>query len=314
MINFNQLRVFHCVAKNLSFTQAAKELFITQPAVTAQMKLFEDYCGVKLFKKKGRKIFLTEEGKTLYNYTCKIFDYEKEIEGLLEDMRKLKRGILRIGTSKTYARYLMPHLMRDFHERHPQIKIHLDEGSSQSMVHSLMEMRNEVAIVAKVEESPEVEFVPFSQEELVLIISPNHPFKQKPFVTVEELSHEPIIMKELGSGTRKLINELFKRNGYVPNILIETSNAEFIKQLVERGDGISFLVKASVSAELRAGRLASVPIKGENIYLEVNIVYLKNQPLSPSAQAFLKTLDHLASGKRPLGGVRALFPDSNNFS
>ncbi|MBN2123489.1 MAG: LysR family transcriptional regulator [Deltaproteobacteria bacterium] len=308
MINFNQLRVFYCVAGNLSFTRAAKELFITQPAVTAQMKHFEDYCGVKLFKKKGRKIYLTEEGKTLYAYACKIFDYEKEIEGLLEDMRELKRGVLRIGTSKTYARYLMPHLMRDFHERHPQILIHLDEGSSQSMVRSVIEMRNEVAIVAKVEESLDVNFLPFSQEELILIISPDHPFNQRPFVTVPELAEEPIIMKEVGSGSRKLVIDLFERYGCVPNIFMETSNVEFIKQLVERGNGISFLVKACVLAELGAGKLASVPIEGEKIHLDVSIVYLKNQPLSPAGQVFLDTLDLLSPGKkRPIDGVRSLF-------
>ena len=110
MINFNQLRDFYQVAKNLNFTIAANNLYITQPAVSAQVKLFEDYCNLKLFKKKGRKIYLTAEGEVLYDYAQKIFEYEREIESAIEDMRELKRGILRLGTTKTYARYFMAFL------------------------------------------------------------------------------------------------------------------------------------------------------------------------------------------------------------
>ncbi len=100
MLNFNQLRVFYQTAKHLSCTTAAKKLFITQPAVTSQLKHFEEFCNLKLFKKKGRNIHLTDEGKTLYDYTCKIFEYEKEVEDVIEEMRELKRGVLRLGTTK----------------------------------------------------------------------------------------------------------------------------------------------------------------------------------------------------------------------
>lgn len=302
MINLNQLRVFYEAAKSGSFTGAAKNLFITQPAVTAQMKAFEDQCSLKLFKKKGRKLFLTDEGHTLYEYARKIFEYETEIEGVIEDMRALKRGILRLGTSKAYARYIMPFLISGFREAFPQIKVYLDEGSSRDMARSLLSLKNEVAVIAKVDEDPALTYLPFSQEELLLILPLNHPLSGRKSIAPEDLVKEPLIMKESGSGTRKRVNELFDRRKLTPNVLMETSNTEFIKQLVQRGEGLSLLVMDSVAAEIREGKLATVPLVGERPMLDVSIAYRKNQHLSPSATAFLNLLKGITSESNPSNG------------
>lgn len=312
MLNLNQIRAFNHVAKNLSFTAAAKELFITQPAVTAQIKAFEEYCEFELFKKRGRNICMTDEGKALYESVRPIFEHEKVVENLISDLRGLKRGVLRLGTSKTYARYIMPFLMRDFHAKYRHIEIHLDEGSSTDMIKSLPELKNEVAIIAKVVDAPDVEFIPFSEEELILLLPPEHPLVRKKSVTFEEISKEPVILKESGSKTRRVVNELYARHACVPNILLETANADFIKQFVERGDGISFLVRGAVDAELKQKRLATRPIVGETITIDVSIAYLKNQPLSPAARAFLKTLDQITGGKRPIKGIHSLILGDNN--
>jgi len=306
MINFNQLRIFYHAARYQNYTLASKKLCITQPAVTAQVKLFEDHCNLRLFKKKGRKIHLTDQGKTLYEYAKKVFEYEKEIDDAIEEMRDLKRGILRLGTTKTYARYFMPFLISGFHGTYPQIKINLDEGSSLDMIHSLLDFRNEIAIIARAEDNPGVRFIPFSQEELVFLVPQGHRLAQKKSVTFKELAEEPIIMKEAGSGTRKLVNELFARNNCTPDVLMETSNAEFIKQLVQRGEGVSFLVREAVVHELREGKLLAVPIHGQKIFLDVSIAYLKNQHLSPPARAFLDILGTLAPFDMTLQGIGAL--------
>jgi len=306
MINFNQLRVFYQVAKTMNFTAAAKKLYITQPAVTAHMKLFEDYCGLKFFKKRGRKIYLTAEGETLYQYTQKIFEYERQIEDLIDDLKDLKRGILYLGTSKTYARYFMPFLISSFRDVYPHIKIHLDEGSSLDIMNSLLDLTNEVAVIAKVEDHPDICFIPFSQEELVLILAPGHPLAGKKYVTLAELAKEPIIAKEEGSKTRKMVNTLFHDHGLSPEILMETSNAEFIKQLVQRGEGVSFFVREVVAREIQEKKLATVPIKGTRIILEVNIAYLKNQSLSPPAQAFLDILLKISPKEKSDQGIRKI--------
>jgi DNA-binding transcriptional LysR family regulator len=309
MINFNQLRLFYHAAKNLSFTQAARDLFITQPAVTAQMKSLEDHCNLKLFRKRGRRIYLTDEGKTLYECARKIFEYEKEIEDLIEEMRTFKLGLLRLGTTKTYARYFMPFLISNFHEDHPQIKIHLDEGSSLEMIHSLLDFKNELVIIAKVEDDPHVNFIPFSHEEMLLILPPDHPLAKQRSISLNDLTEEPTIMKEKGSGTRKLVNELFAENGLIPNTLLETSNTELIKSLVQRGEGISFVVREAVAAELQEKQLATTSIEGQQIFLDVSIAYLKDQHLSPPAHAFLDILLKLSSKEKPAQGIRGIMAD-----
>ena len=246
-------------------------------------------------QKKGRQIHLTEEGKTLYEYTRKIFQYEKEIENVIDDMKELKRGILRLGSTKTYARYFMPSLLSSFHKDYPDIKIHLDEGSSLDMTNSLLEFKNEVVVIAKASENPAVTFVPFSQEELILIVPAKHPLTAEGGVSPQDLAKEPLIMKETGSGTRKRVNLLFEQHNCTPNVLMETSNNEFIKQLVQKGEGISILVKACVAAEIDEGKLATIPLKGQRIYLDVSFAYLKKQPLSMPARAFEKVLKKLRS-------------------
>jgi len=295
MLNFNQLRAFHYAAKYLSFTHAAKRLFVTQPAVTAQIKTLEASCDLKLFKKRGRNVSLTESGKTLYEHTQKVFQYEKELETVIDDMKELKQGVLHIGCTKTYARYFMPSMLSSFHRDYPNIKIHLDEGSSLDMINSLMDFKNEVVIIAKTTDHPDVKFTPFSQEELVVVVSTGHPLALQKSVSPHELAREPFIMKENGSGTRRRVTMLFEEQQCTPSILMETSNNEFIKQLVERGDGISILVKACVAAEIENNKLVAVPLRGQRIYLDVSFAYLKDQPLSASARAFESVMKKLRS-------------------
>lgn len=306
MLNFNQLRIFYHTAKHLNYTAAANELFITQPAVTFQVKSFEDYCNLKLFKKKGRKVYLTDEGKTLYEYAERIFKFEKEIENVIDEMRELKRGALRLGTTKAYARYFMPLMITTFHKNYPNIKIQLNEGGSAEMIYSLADFKIEVAVIAKAIDHAEVDFIPFSKEEMVLIVAPDHHLVKKKPVAFKELAKEPFIMKETGSGTRKLVDELFARAGCTPDILMETSNTEFIKQLVQRGEGVSFLVRESVAAELRDHHLVEVPLKGSKIFLDVSIAYLKGQVLSPPATAFVNTLTRLRAEEIDPMGIGAL--------
>jgi DNA-binding transcriptional LysR family regulator len=293
MLNLNQLRVFYEAAKHQSFTEAAHRLFVTQPAITGQVKSFENQCKLKLFKQKGRKICLTHEGETLYECVKKIFECEKEAENLVEEMREMKRGILRIGTTKVYARYCMPLLISNFKDAYPNIKVFLDEGNSLDILHSLVELKNEVALVAMVENNPEITFIPFSRQELVLIAAPDHDLVHKKSLTMEELAMQPIIMREVGSGTREQVNKLFSKKGLVPNVLMETNNIEFIKQFVQWGDGISFVRREAVAAELKEEKLAALPLEGKQMSVDVNIAYLKHQALSLPARVFVDMLKKL---------------------
>jgi DNA-binding transcriptional LysR family regulator len=193
-------------------------------------------------------------------------------------------------------------MITTFHKNYPNIKIQLNEGSSLDMIRSLLDFKIEVAVIARAEDDPEVYFFPFSQEEMVVIVAIDHRLSRKKAITFKDLSAEPFIMKEKGSGTRKLVEELFEAEQCTPDILMETSNTEFIKQLVQRGEGVSFVVREAVAAELKEKKLVAVPLKGPTVYLEVSIAYLKDQVLSPAARAFVDTLIGLKSDDmHPMG-------------
>ena len=246
--------------------------------------------------RKGKRVHLTAEGEALYDYAKKIFEYEKEIETAVEDIQSLKRGILRLGTTsaKSFMPSFMPSLMRKFHEKYPNVRIQVKQGTSQEIINSLIDFRNEVAIVAKLHDHPDVQFTFFYRVRLICVVSPDHPLAGKGELAFKDLAKELIIMTEKGSGTRQLVSELYVRNGCQPNILMETSNIDFIKQLVMQGEGISFLVEMAVTSELKEKRLEKVSIRNQDIYMDVQIAYLKNQPLSPPALAFFDIL-----GKSP---------------
>jgi DNA-binding transcriptional LysR family regulator len=200
----------------------------------------------------------------------------------------------------------MPLMLSTFHKNYPNIKIQLNEGSSLDMTYSLLDFKIEVAVIAQAGELAEVDFFPFSKEEMALIVAPGHHLTKKKNVSFEELAAEPFIMKEKGSGTRKLVDQGFANVSCEPNILMETSNTEFIKQLVQRGEGVSFLVREAVAAELSEKKLVEIPLKGQQVFLDVSIAYLKNQVLSPPAKAFVNTLKNLRSEDIDPMGIGAM--------
>ncbi|WP_300459107.1 LysR family transcriptional regulator [Desulfobacula sp.] len=307
MINLNQLRAFYYVAKHSSHTLAAEKLFISQPAVTAQIKLFENFYEIKLFKKQGRKLILTHIGELLFQKAERLFEIEDEVENILIQMAELNQGLLELGCTRAYAKHIMPSVISVFHRAYPNIKIILKEGSSMAMINSLMEFKNEVAVVAQMEvKDPRLQFVPFSQEEIVLVLPVNHPLIRKKEIEFQDIVMEPFIMKAKGSATRKKVQDLYKRHNAAPNIFMESDNTEFIIDLVERGEGISFLVKPTIDQKIKEKKLVSRRLKGTEIFLDVNFCYLKNTPLSPAAKAFFNVLKNSFIKRSPQGGVGSI--------
>jgi DNA-binding transcriptional LysR family regulator len=303
VLNFNQLRTFHQAAKSLNFTVAGKNLFVSQPAVSAQIKLFEEFCRLNLFEKKGRRIYLTDEGKSIFKYTSKIFEVEQDLERTIYDLQKLRQGCLRVGTTKTYARHLMPALLTPFHQSFPGVTIELNEGSSLEMSESVLDFRNSIAIIGKVDDNPDIHFIPLFREEVVLIAASDYHLTTRDGISIGELVGEPIVMKEIGSGTRKLVEECFRSKKEKLNIIAETSNMEFIKELVKQGEGVSFVVKTAVRRELTEGNLVTIPVSNRKLVLDVCIAYLRDYRLPMAAKAFLDFLQPIVQSNEPLRGI-----------
>lgn len=289
-MNLNQLRIFYESARQLSFTRAAEYLHVSQPAVSSQVRQLEEILRIKLFCKVGTKIFLTEPGKVLLNYAQKIFDLESEAENTLNEIRNLKKGSLHIGTTKTYARYFMPHYISSFHTLYPEVRVYLNEGSSMEMIQSLLHMKSDLAIVATAPFHGFLNSMAFGKEEVLLVASHRHPLAKMRSVTVEKLAKIPLIMREEGSGTRQVVQDMFKARNLSPTILYEASNLEFIKELLISGEAASFIVRPAVEKELAQGILKEIRISGIDLTMDANILYIDDKTLSRAARAFLGVL------------------------
>jgi len=307
MINLNQLRAFYYVAKHSSYTIAAEKLFISQPAVTAQVKLFENHHDLKLFNKHGKKLILTHPGKLLFEKAEEIFEVEDELDNTLAQIKKTNHGLLEIGCTKVYAKHIMPSIISLFHRAYPNIKIILEEGSSMSMINNLRDFKNEIIIVAQMDiDDSRIKFIPISQEEIVVVLPKGHPLIKKRNIQFKDVVKQPVIMKGEGSGTRKKIVDLFKKHNASPNIFMESNNTEFITDLVERGEGISFLVKPATDQKVKEKKLFVRKFKNTKIYLDVSLAYLKETTLSPAANAFCDVVKNSFIEKTPQGGIGSI--------
>lgn len=289
--SLNSLLVFHEVAKHRSFSKAAEELFISQPAVTKHIKELERKVGMGLIQRRRGGFALTEAGKILFKYTHKISSHLMDIENLLENLKKDHQGILKIGTTESYSKGLMPKLLSGFQTSFPFMKIALDVGNSEEIEKSLLVYKNDLVLIAVTKKSPRFESIPFLKEELVLIVSPNHPLAKKRAVSLKELERYPLIIRAKGSTTRRIILQAFKEVGIHPSLLIEAGSSEFIKQWVSEGKGVSIIVKRTVEDEERRKIIKTIPLL-EKLYLQVAFLYLKEEKSNPAIKTFVNFIEN----------------------
>jgi DNA-binding transcriptional LysR family regulator len=290
----------------MSLTKAAEDLCITQPAVTNQIRAFEEKLGLKLFVRKPGGILLTEEGKILYEYAKRFFDLEIEIERVTNDLKGLGAGTVSLGALRMYSPTFLHLLINHFHGLYPNIMVKVSEAGSLDLIESLLDFRNQVVICIRVEENPDVCFIPFCQEELVVVLPVGHRLAEKREVSIRALAGEKVILRGKGSASRYLVTHLFEKSKISPQMLTEADNTELIKNMIYRGEGISFLARIAVSKEVGEGKLAAVPLKGNPIPLVIHIAYLKNRVLSPPAEVLLSVLQELVPRGKPVGSVTSL--------
>ena len=292
-MNLKQLEAFYLVVKKRSFTRAAEELSVTQPAVTIQVKSLEKSLNLRLIQQVGKKIQLTESGEFLYQYAEKIFDLVSDANEKMRDFKKLMRGTLRIGTTKNYARYIMPSLLSEFQRRFPGIKVILDEGNSEDMAKSVLERKNELALISQLNLDRKIKSLFFSTVEFVLVVSPEHRFSQRKSISLRELNGEPVILREKGSGSRAAILRKFQEYGIWPSVITEASSLDFIVGYVKQNKGVSFMFEPDIKEELERGTLKVIFVEEGNIIFFTDIIYHSEKTLSPPGLAFLNVVNEL---------------------
>lgn len=293
ILNINQLRAFHTAAKLRSVTLAAKELMVTPPAISMLVKQFEESFDVKLMYRDGNSIQLTDLGKSLFKKCNRIFKQIKDMEDFLGDITTTKLGVLRIGCPQTHAKYLMPPLIAEFKKSYPGIKIVLDQGNSSEMRKSILDHKNELAVVRYRSKEKRLKVKIIGREELILIAAPESKYAPRDEISVTQLSTIPLILPREGSATREVILEYFKKFKVTPLIAMESENIDLIKELVSQDDGVSLLVRVGVKDDLKNKRLRAIRILAGSPTLEYGIGYQKRPSLSPGAWAFLRLLDRM---------------------
>jgi len=291
--NLNQLKVFYLAAKYRNFTTAAQLLNVTQPAVSLQIKSLEKFYGIRLFDKVGRQLVLTDAGEILYEYAEKIFGLTSQMVQTLNDLKHLKYGTLRIGTTATFAHHFMPDLIASYQKFYPEIRIILYEGSSVDILRTVSDGQNELGILGRLPYPNSIRWMPLMEQELCLVSSPTYPEIEKSVegISIRQLPEYPLIFREMGSSIRYVITDFCNAYNVTPSVRIESGSLAFIKDLVIQGYGLSFFIRAAVSNDIRENRLIVIPIREGNPKLSIDIVFRRKAHFSYAAKAFLDLLD-----------------------
>ncbi len=305
VLNLNQLRAFYFAAKCESITLASELLFTTQPAVSMQIKGLESQYGVQLFVRTKKKLQLTEAGKRLYEVAIRIFDLVNEAEQVLVQAKELEAGLLRFGSTKTLVQHLLAKHISRFQKAFPRIQIQLHEGSSQEMVRSVLEKQNDFAIVGRIAYDERLEVIPLIQDELVLLVAPGHRLCKKKEVSLHDLMGENLILRERGSGTRRLIERVLRNTDILSSVYVESDNVDFIKELVAMGNGVTLLARMGADRDINKGFLKILPLREGVFVLDIDIVVNRERPLSIADKAFL---DVLRAGMAALTTTSSGFP------
>jgi DNA-binding transcriptional LysR family regulator len=286
-MNLHQLRVFSKVAEEGSFSAAAEKLYMTQPAVTLQIKNLEEYYQVKFFERTGKKVLLTEEGKTLLAIAGQMLDLNRKAEEVVADMKGLSRGSVHIAASLSFIDYYLPPLLHAFHKKYQHIFIQLSEGNTAQLIENTLLHKNDLAFVASRPVDDRLIVRQFMRDTLVAIIPQRHKLAGRESVTLNELIQEPLILREPGSSKRELVDEAFRRRGMRPLVIMESASTNAIKKLVEYGAGIGILAEQIVGEEVAAQAFKAIPFTEVEMTMPFYLIYHKDKYFSRALKAFL---------------------------
>jgi DNA-binding transcriptional LysR family regulator len=287
-MNLRHLEVFHHFCHFGSMSRAAAHLGISQPAVSQQLHSLEDDCGVKLFYREGSLYRLTETGEAIFLLTRRIFCRVNQVESLVEQARTGHAERLRIGTTKGYARTVMPDLLAQFQRKFPGIMVRLSEDNSAELLVRLRRRKEDLVIVASRSYDAGMRRIPFAKAEFILVARPDHPLAKRPRVSISDLAGEALVIREQGSGSREVILRKLRQSGINPSVVAESESLGFILAYIERRMGISFIRAPEVCRELSEGTLEQISLVEGPITFESDIVILKGEPMSLPVRYFIK--------------------------
>ncbi|NOY52033.1 MAG: LysR family transcriptional regulator [Deltaproteobacteria bacterium] len=290
----HKLKVFCSVAETKSFSKASKAMYLTQPAISLQIRSLEEDLGTKLFTRSNKAVSLTKTGEILYRHAKKILSYYGEIEKEINEATGLVKGKLMIGASTTLATYYLPNVIVKFKKRYPDILIDFERGNTRKIIDSLLHARIDLGLVEGEVNDQRLEVEKMNSDELLLIVNSDHPWAGRQDLSIHEIIEEPYIMREEGSGTRQVVESTLERAGiHAGDLHVEMllGSTEAIKTAVENGLGISIISGSAVQKEVKFGVLRALSFKDIRFKRDFSLIYQKKSFRTQPVEKFIELLN-----------------------
>jgi DNA-binding transcriptional LysR family regulator len=292
-LTLRQLQCFSAVARNLSFTRAAEELHLTQPAVSMQIRQLEQQAGLPLTEQLGKRIHLTEAGEEVHRYARAILQEVEELDDVLNDLKGLAGGHLRIAAISS-ANYFAPKLLGTFHRRHAEVAVSINVTNQSRVVQQVIDNEVDMAIMGQPPKDANLEAIVFMDNPLIVVAPPGHRLAKRKRIVLPEFEKEVFLTREPGSGTRGAMQRFFREHGLKLTTGMEMGSLSSIKQGVQADLGLGLLPRGAVEVELMLGKLVELKCRDLPIERHWYVVLHKGKRLSAVAEAFRSLLTNEA--------------------
>lgn len=284
---YTQLRSFHAVATEGGFTAASKVLNVGQPTITSQVKALERYFNVELFHRRGRRVELSEAGHALFAVTRRIMSREKEAVDLLNAFGGFHIGHLKVGAVGPYD---ATEMLAAFNERYPDLKVSVTMGNSREVMDALFDFSVDVAVLAQIEDDPRLLAIPYSRHPVVVFVNTGHPWAERTSIRIEELEGQSMVLREVGSTTRRAFEEVIDGAGVTIGPVMEIGSREAVWMAVRHGIGIGVVSELEFYTD---PNLRTLEISDADIYYYTHVVCLAERRESHLIRAFLEVVEEL---------------------
>lgn len=284
-LTLRQLQIFVVAARHLSYARAAEELHLTPPAVSMQLKQLEDNVGLPLFERMGRGVALTGAGELLVHHALRILGEIKDAEASLQALAGAETGQISVGLVST-AKYFMPRLLAKFAQAHPGIDVQFSVGNREALLQKLQDNAIDLAIMGRIPVEIDAHGEPMARHPYILVAPADHPLRTARRFELHELRKETFLLREEGSGSRRVAEEMFKNHLFTPTRTISMGSNETIKQAVMAGMGISLLSLHTLPLELKTGEVSLLDVVGTPIERTWYVVHMNAKRLMPACMNF----------------------------
>ena len=304
-MNLHHLRYFLAVSRTGGFTQAARELHVTQPTVSSGIAELERSLGVRLFNRGSRHVSLTMEGRMLVGYAMQVEDLLDEVEEKI-NRREVGPGEgFQFGATDAAVIYLLPEILKAYMRDYPEVELATQVAPSRYLVEDLLFNRSEFALISLPFVHPKIETISICREEMPLVVGNDHPFTTRQVVELEEVAEESLILFHADSVSRKIVDERFAEVGVSPRVVMEMRSPEAMRKLVEAGVGISFLPQPTVQESLATGGLCIVPVEGVKFGREIGVAWRRGRYFGPAIRHLLDAIFAAYGGGEEWGEKKA---------